>query len=1221
MFPQTLILYLFPAFVVTQMIVLTTKGPIRGEEIALHGGMTSIRFLGIPYAKPPLGHLRFQATSSVELLENNQWPVIVAFRGISKIQVHPPQWLFQHVVVVIVYYRLQVLGHLKAENVENSPALMDQLMALEWIHQNIISFGGDPDQVTIIGEGQTGNDVFALLFTPLAKGLFTGAGIVSAPLGLTMTSSDVASATRVLASRVDCPQRSMQDVIKCLKEKKAHDLIRQQPFNTFGPVWMKNLTCFSQVPLVIAISSEDGRDYLKFGRDILKRVMIFDSVFYAPAIERAKAHAQHAHTFFYELRYEHPLSMFQMIFDGSDTKQSVDEHVIRANVLALWSNFVIKGQPSTSDLISWAPISSSKPNCYEIDVESKALPSCRRINQAAFWKAIHVLDDSIDNTSSYSVINVKSQHSNLDASTGCAVAVTILTLICIFLFTVCLCVRHPQFHLHLASTFRNFISRVRTFRFPRRVPQTEVILIMDSSSEQNQVNGRNLRSRSNRRILVSERVRHKRHVLQDMARPLKQWLIRHRQNPYPTKAEKISLALNSQMTLVQVNNWFANARRRLKNVVRNPDLPWAQRIKLYNSHLEGNAEVLSISSTDSIWNDKNEHGLTNLTIDHSYSVTDTANECAKRVAPKYKTDIMERYLRDTWTNSCDSGRTSPEEEDFSGSSGSTSSTNRYWDELEAAFTLTRFILVSSYYYLAFLQISPTTKNMLLTCGKPLIFFVVVFFALVRCKARTRPKPMARISPIAKARGYYDESENGRVFRAFTGIPYAKPPIGDRRFKAPEPSQGWAGILHATQDPPMCLQRDVYFTKQMIVGQEDCLYLNVFAPPVSCSTEDESASGNWGLLDQIAALKWVQQHIASFGGDPNRVTLFGQGAGAHAVSLHLFSPLSAGLFNGAIIQSDSFLCSSKPTFNALTNTRLLAREVNCPHDRPIEMMDCLRRQNATHFIDFSKSPSSEWQPRVDNESTSSFLPVNPKKLIVTKGPVNPVPVIIGAPQAYILAHGPDSMFGREEKYKPTKGMNETFVIQELIMFVFFTSGRWPATAISSDNTEAIGDGIREIYFPNLHMRARNIADLYADAHNNPCLYQTAHLLSQHSSTWFYSFEHIGNTSFTDADNLPRASVFWDDLLYLFQMENRSETLIPRDSSLSSLMVQLWTDFARYGDPTPPGNYLNLRWNRVADGRVPYLPLKIETHRSLHVEPDFHHRRMRFWLQTIEPNLNK
>ncbi|RXM98495.1 Homeobox protein Mohawk [Acipenser ruthenus] len=114
-------------------------------------------------------------------------------------------------------------------------------------------------------------------------------------------------------------------------------------------------------------------------------------------------------------------------------------------------------------------------------------------------------------------------------------------------------------------------------------------------NSQSKENARHRRSGSRQN---GGKVRHKRQALQDMARPLKQWLYKHRDNPYPTKTEKILLALGSQMTLVQVSNWFANARRRLKNTVRQPDLSWALRIKLYNKYVQGNAERLSVSSDD-----------------------------------------------------------------------------------------------------------------------------------------------------------------------------------------------------------------------------------------------------------------------------------------------------------------------------------------------------------------------------------------------------------------------------------------------------------------------------------------------------------------------------------------------------------------------------------------------------------------------------------------------
>ncbi|XP_036044618.1 homeobox protein Mohawk [Onychomys torridus] len=161
------------------------------------------------------------------------------------------------------------------------------------------------------------------------------------------------------------------------------------------------------------------------------------------------------------------------------------------------------------------------------------------------------------------------------------------------------------------------------------------------------------------------KVRHKRQALQDMARPLKQWLYKHRDNPYPTKTEKILLALGSQMTLVQVSNWFANARRRLKNTVRQPDLSWALRIKLYNKYVQGNAERLSVSSDDSCSEDGenpprnhvNEVGYGtpahHTVIKGESSVIKAGVRPESRAPedyvspPKYKSSLLNRYLNDS----------------------------------------------------------------------------------------------------------------------------------------------------------------------------------------------------------------------------------------------------------------------------------------------------------------------------------------------------------------------------------------------------------------------------------------------------------------------------------------------------------------------------------------------------------------------------------------------
>ena len=247
-------------------------------------------------------------------------------------------------------------------------------------------------------------------------------------------------------------------------------------------------------------------------------------------------------------------------------------------------------------------------------------------------------------------------------------------------------------------------------------------------------------------------------------------------------------------------------------------------------------------------------------------------------------------------------------------------------------------------------------------------FILIGCLFVGC---SQPKETIISTDKGKIEGSFNEDKTVRIFK---GIPFAAPPVGDLRWKAPQPLSSWNGILQCSEFGPSPVQNTpepfYCWTEEFIAKpepiNEDCLYLNVWTTaktenekqPVivwiygggftsgsaNCDIYDgeelarkgvvfvsinyrvgilgfmahpelskesaHNASGNYGFMDQIAALKWVRNNIEAFGGDPNNVTIAGQSAGAFSVNTLIASPLADNMFHKAILQSGGLLGSNR-----------------------------------------------------------------------------------------------------------------------------------------------------------------------------------------------------------------------------------------------------------------------------------------------------------------------
>ncbi|XP_049559789.1 cocaine esterase isoform X6 [Orcinus orca] len=471
----------------------------------------------------------------------------------------------------------------------------------------------------------------------------------------------------------------------------------------------------------------------------------------------------------------------------------------------------------------------------------------------------------------------------------------------------------------------------------------------------------------------------------------------------------------------------------------------------------------------------------------------------------------------------------------------------------------------------------------------------------------------RTTHTGQVRGSLVHVKNTDVgIHTFLGIPFAKPPLGLLRFAPPEPPESWSGIKDGTSHPAKCLQ-DFASVKRMTLKllnvtlpstsmSEDCLYLNIYTPahshegsklPVMVwihgggfvmgmastydgsalaafedvvvvviqyrlgllgffSTGDKHATGNWGYLDQVAALRWVQQNIIYFGGDPDHVTIFGASAGGMSVSLHVVSPMSKGLFHCAIMESGVALL---PNFTANSSdvvSTVVANLSACGQVDSEALVDCLRHKSEEEILAISK-PFSIIPGLVDG----IFLPKHPQELLASAD-LHPVPSIIGVNSdeySWILPSFMNNSDAQKEMDRETikddlqkisKMMMMPPEFGDLLMEEYIGESEDPQT-LRIQFHEILGDCIFVI----------------------PAL-QVAKLQCSSAPVYFYEFQHQPSFFRDFRPSYVRAD-HGDEVHFIFRSLFGSShiQLTEEEELLSRKMMKYWANFARNGNPNGEG----------------------------------------------------
>ncbi|MCF2946652.1 carboxylesterase family protein [Paraglaciecola aquimarina] len=468
-----------------------------------------------------------------------------------------------------------------------------------------------------------------------------------------------------------------------------------------------------------------------------------------------------------------------------------------------------------------------------------------------------------------------------------------------------------------------------------------------------------------------------------------------------------------------------------------------------------------------------------------------------------------------------------------------------------------------------------------------VWLSVVAFLNAHVSAKTLDKVTVEQGVLQG--GFEPNSE--KEVAVFKGVPFAKPPVGPLRWKAPQPADNWQGIKLATEFAPSPMQGGEPYSGK----SEDCLYLNVWTPakstkdnipvfiwiygggfsfgsasdplfnraklaekgvivvtiayrvgqlgflahPQLSAENPQQISGNYGLFDQIASLEWIQKNIRAFGGDPKNVTIAGESAGGISVSMLAASPLADGLFHKAISQSGgSFGPTRKQTY-------------------PGENMISLKQAEA-EGVEYAKQfeTTTNWEPSIDE------LRKLPAEKFIPKGWSLPGgwPIVDG----HVI---PDDQFKLYEKgafnHVPAlMGYNS----DEGLSFVWNPDAKQFITDVDTRFGQHASK-LKTAYGMTEGKITRSARNLIRDAAFGWHSWSWARLQTRHSDapTYLYYFDQHPDYP-TESPKFGQGSPHAQDVAYVFQqLDENSPEVSAVDIEMSEKIATYWTNFAKTGNP--------------------------------------------------------